>query len=57
MILHTSDEFSLETKRGADGRSPEMRSWEELMWKYQKPLPHAAPGEKWVLMEKIFEVK
>jgi L-rhamnose mutarotase len=33
-----------------------MRKWEELMWKFQKPLPHARPGEKWVRMEKIFEV-
>lgn len=56
MILHTTDQFSLEAKRAADGQSHRMRAWEELMWKYQKPLPHAA-GEKWVLMEKIFEVK
>jgi L-rhamnose mutarotase len=57
MILHTTDEFSLEAKRAADNLIPEMRKWEELMWKYQKPLPHAKPGEKWILMEKIFEVK
>jgi hypothetical protein len=24
------------------------------MWAFQKPLPNARPGEKWVLMEKIF---
>ncbi len=34
-----------------------MQKWEELMWKYQKPLPSAQPGEKWVPMEKIFEVE
>jgi len=27
-----------------------------LMWKYQQALPQAKPGEKWVCMEKIFEV-
>jgi len=27
-----------------------------LMWKYQQALPSAKPGEKWVLMEKIFSV-
>ena len=57
MILRTSDEFCLQTKRVADGRSLRMQAWEELMWKYQKPLPHASPGEKWILMEKIFEVR
>lgn len=57
MILHTTDEFSLEAKRAADNLSPKMREWEELMWKYQKLLPQARPGEKWVLMEKIFEVR
>ena len=57
MILRTTDDFSLEDKMAADRESPEMRKWEELMWKFQKPLPHAQPGEKWVRMEKIFEVR
>jgi L-rhamnose mutarotase len=56
MILRTTDDFSLEAKEGADSESPVMRKWEELMWKFQKPLPNAQPGEKWVRMEKIFEV-
>jgi L-rhamnose mutarotase len=34
-----------------------MQEWEALMWKYQKPVSGARPGEKWVLMEKIFEIK
>ena len=57
MILQTTDDFSLESKMAADSSNPEMRKWEELMWKYQKPLPHSQPGEKWVRMEKIFEVR
>jgi L-rhamnose mutarotase len=57
MILRTTDDFSLEAKRKADSQSPEMRKWEELMSQYQRPLPHAQPGEKWVRMEKIFEVR
>jgi L-rhamnose mutarotase len=28
--------------------------WEKLMWEYQQALPTAKPGEKWVLMKKIF---
>ena len=57
MILQTTDDFSLDAKQAADTESPEMRKWEELMWKFQKPLPHARPGEKWVRMQKIFEVR
>jgi len=57
MILHTSDDFSLDAKTAADSDGPVMRKWEELMWKFQKPLPNARPGEKWVRMEKIFEAR
>jgi len=27
-----------------------------LMWKYQQPLEGAAEGEKWMLMNKIFDL-
>jgi L-rhamnose mutarotase len=57
MILQTTDDFSLQTKMAADQANPDMQKWEALMWKYQKPLPEALPGEKWVLMEKIFEIR
>ena len=33
-----------------------VQEWETLMWSYQKALPTAAPGEKWVRMEKIFSL-
>jgi L-rhamnose mutarotase len=57
MILKTEDSFSLEAKRAADASNPEMQQWEELMWRYQEPLSFAHPGEKWILAEKIFEVR
>lgn len=57
MILHTTDEFSFEAKARADASDLKMQEWESLMWKYQKPIPRAKPGEKWVLMEKIFELR
>jgi L-rhamnose mutarotase len=31
--------------------------WESLMWDFQKALPHAAPGEKWVPMTRIFDLR
>jgi len=57
MILQTRDDFSLDAKRAADSSNPRMQEWEKLMWRFQKALPFAKPGEKWVAMEKIFEVK
>jgi L-rhamnose mutarotase len=56
MLLQTTDEFSFEAKVAADLANPRMQEWERLMWKYQQSLPQAKPGEKWVCMEKIFEV-
>ncbi len=35
---------------------PEDAAWEELMWRFQRPLPHAAEGEKWVPMTQIFDL-
>lgn len=57
MILQTTDSFSLGAKRIADRMNARMQEWEGLMSKFQKPLPHAPAGEKWVLMEKIFEAR
>jgi len=57
MVLETSDDFSFDAKATSDQANPKMREWEELMWKYQKALPQARPGEKWVRMEKIFDVR
>ena len=56
MVLRTTDDFSFETKAAADRAHPRMREWEDLMWRYQQPVPEASPGEKWVLMENIFDV-
>ncbi len=30
--------------------------WEALMWTFQKALPHAAPGQKWMPMTRIFDL-
>ena len=35
---------------------PEYEAWENLMWRFQKALPHGAPGQKWVPMERIFDL-
>ena len=55
MIMEVRDDFSFEQKSIADSANPTVQKWETLMWNYQQALPFAKPGEKWVLMEKIFE--
>lgn len=57
MIMETEENFSFERKAALDAANPEVARWEELMWNYQQPLEGAAPGEKWVLMDKIFDLK
>ena len=56
MIMETEEDFSFERKSASDAANPKVQEWENLMWKYQQALPHAKPGEKWVLMNKIFEL-
>jgi L-rhamnose mutarotase len=33
-----------------------VQEWEALMWRFQQRLPGAAPGEKWIRMERIFKL-
>src|SRR6185503_9744496 len=55
MIMETNDSFNFEQKAKADAANDKVQQWEKLMWKYQQAIPAAKPGEKWVMMEKIFE--
>jgi len=56
MVLEASDDFSFEKKAASDASNPTVQEWEELMWKYQQALPTARPGEKWMLMDRIFKL-
>jgi len=56
MILEVNDQFSFEAKARTDAANPKVQEWEQLMSKFQSPLPQAKPGEKWLLMERIFEL-
>ena len=56
MIIEANDDFSFEKKSVMDKTNPKVIEWEELMWKFQQALPWAKDGEKWILMDKIFEL-
>jgi L-rhamnose mutarotase len=56
MIMDTYDSFNFEAKAAMDAANPKVQEWEQLMWKYQLALPWAKEGEKWVLMEEIFNL-
>ncbi|WP_129714095.1 L-rhamnose mutarotase [Pedobacter sp. SYP-B3415] len=57
MIIEAAEDFSFEEKAAADAANEVVQEWERLMWTYQQQLPGSKPGEKWVLMNKIFEYK
>lgn len=57
MVMEVNDHFSFAAKARADREDSKVREWEELMWKFQKPLPQAKPGEKWMLMKQIFKLE
>ena len=56
MIMETDETFDFERKEKMDAANVKVQEWEQLMWKYQQPLPWAKRGEKWMLMEKIFSL-
>ena len=56
MVMETSDQFDGAAKAVADTANPKVQEWEQLMWRFQQPLPWADPGQKWVPMERIFNL-
>ncbi|MHC8950080.1 L-rhamnose mutarotase [Sphingobacterium hungaricum] len=56
MIMEVNDEFSFEKKGQLDAENEKVQEWEQLMWKYQSAIPGAKEGEKWVIMDKIFQL-
>jgi L-rhamnose mutarotase len=57
MIMEVNEEFCFELKAESDANNQKVQEWESLMWKYQQALPSVKKGEKWLLMDKIFELK
>ncbi|WP_448248916.1 L-rhamnose mutarotase [Thalassotalea agariperforans] len=57
MIMETSADFDPNKPPLTELGRQKSDEWETLMWKYQKPLKWAKPGEKWVKMDKIYDLK
>jgi L-rhamnose mutarotase len=56
LLLETTPEFSFENKARIESGNTKVQAWEQLMWNFQQPLSQATPGEKWILMERIFKL-
>ncbi len=51
MIAEVSDEYPRPVPAPR-----ETAEWEALMWRFQRPLPNASEGEKWMEMHPIFDL-
>ena len=56
MIIDVNETFSFERKGKMDKENSKVQEWETLMWKYQDALPYAKLGEKWAVMQRVFEL-
>ena len=56
MIMEVGEDFDPAAKARADAADPKVQEWEALMWRFQKALPGAAPGEKWRAMARIYDL-
>ncbi|MDB5438386.1 MAG: L-rhamnose mutarotase [Caulobacteraceae bacterium] len=54
MIMRTAPGFDPAAKAAADAANPAVVAWERLMDRFQKPLPSARHGEKWLSATRIF---
>ncbi|AOD13588.1 L-fucose mutarotase [Xanthomonas fragariae] len=54
MLMEVGADYDPAAKAARDAADPRIQAWEELMWRFQKPLRGSSPGEKWREAERIF---
>lgn len=54
LVMHVTADQPVATDGGGGPVPPRVAEWEALMDRYQRRLPFAAPGQKWVLAPPIF---
>lgn len=57
LVMDVPEGFDGAAKSAADAANPRVQAWEALMDTFQRRLPWAAPGQKWVPMERIFSLQ
>ena len=57
MVMEVPEAFSPDQLARVHDTNERARAWEELMWRFQRPLPFAGAGEKWVPMSRIFSLE
>ena len=56
MIMDVDDKFSFAAKAAADAANAKVQEWESIMGQFQQEVPGSRPGQKWVVMEKVFSL-
>jgi L-rhamnose mutarotase len=56
MIAETEDGIDFDAAMKNMGTLPRQKEWEAFVAKFQQALPDAGPGEKWLLMERVFKL-
>ncbi len=56
MIMEVSPDYSPEQAAVLAAAEPKVQEWEDLMWQFQVGTPWTPKGEKWLPMEKIFDL-
>lgn len=55
MVKQVPDELADQGPASHEDKKTE--EWEQLMWQFQRPLPFAKPGQKWVPMARLFSLR
>ena len=56
MIMDVSEDFTPARKASMDAANPKVKEWETIMHGFQRELAQAKPGEKWLPMERVFDL-
>mgnify|MGYP001545955089 CR=1 FL=1 len=56
MIMEVNERFSMAAKAAADAANEKVQEWETLMHRFQQQLPNAAPGQWWMVMDRVFSL-
>ena len=57
LTMDVTPDFDPAAKAAADAANARVQAWEAMMWKYQRALPWARNGQKWLPMQQIFSLQ